>query len=155
MGAADSLGLSNSINAASKVAPAGNAVALVRPDAKSPAVASFEAELALFQQRACQRRACWRELLDSVRRAAVLTDQELEAEGRREAAELYAPDEVEHYWPEPPSLCLLIAHSTRTETEEAFASELDGFAARVAAAKAALLGELQVAKAAAQIERVR
>ena len=84
---------------------------------------------------AAREHSCWSRLLDEVVRAAALTDAELHAEGRREALRQYgAIGGVEHFWPDPPSVTVLVDQSVRTTSEAAFFAELEAFCAGAAAA---------------------
>ena len=123
----------------------------------SALTAPFAPRLAELSRHAADNCASWAEVLDLARRAAVQTDDELHEEGRRQARRLYGDAYSAHFWPEAPSIAVLIDVSVRTEAETAFATEIEAFCASVAEAKAGQLERLQSAKAASppQIERVR
>jgi len=78
-----------------------------------PVPAAFAERLAELRQRAAEREPGWLALLAEVKKAAELSDESLHAEGRREAERRYGSASAAHFWPEPPSVALLIEQSAR------------------------------------------
>ena len=95
----------------------------------------FAPDLDALTRHAQAREAAWASLLNRVRRAAALSDKELRDEGRAEAVRRYGLAAAPHFWPEPPSISMLIEQSVRTGTEQALVAEIDAFVSAVSEAK--------------------
>lgn len=124
---------------------------------KKPAVDETELSKSFseLECRAEQQRPRWEIALDCARQAAALSNDDMLAEGRREAAQRYAPGEVDHFFPEPPSVARLTRLADRSGEEEAIAMALDAFAASSSTCRTALMDELKQAKAAGDRELTR
>ena len=134
------------------------------PPPKLPAAAASAGPAAAFTQRLADLTAVarglrdgWMAALDIVRAASQLTDEDFHAEGRRLAVERHGEAVSPYFWPEPPSMAVLIKHSVRTDAEEALCTDVDALCESIAATKELQVARITEAKAASppDVELVR
>ena len=80
---------------------------------------------ALTEEAKTQHFPLWQQRLKAAKQAASLSNEQLKAEGRHHALECYDSSEAAYYYPEPPSISLLIQSAVRNSAEEAFMKRMD------------------------------
>lgn len=114
--------------------------------AQEDACEEFASSLSGLCIRAREMSPAWEAALECVRGAAALTDEDLVNEGRAQALLYYGAEAAPHFWPEPPSMTILIRYSVRSDLETTFAEHIDRFVASVAQAKSERLSKLKHVK---------
>lgn len=102
-------------------------------------------------------RSGWMTALKVVQRVSKLSNEYFKEEGRIEAVRRYGTTLAPRFWPEPPSVCVLINSSVRTKSESVFAVDVERFVSAVRDTKTHRLVQIQEAKAVSppQIEKIR